>query len=339
MHVVGLDIGGANLKAANADGRAATLVFPVWQNPEGLSAAIESLLREYQPFDVIAVTMTAELADCYRTKQEGVDRILNAVEQSGGRAAVHVWQTGAEFVTPEVAREIPMLVAAANWHALATWVGRLAPEGESLLIDVGTTTTDIIPLSQGVPVPRGFTDRERLLSGELVYSGVRRTPVCALVSSLPYRGEQCPVAAELFATTLDAYLILGNIAADAGDLETANCRPATREEARDRLARLLCSDSTEFTFDDALTAAQIIADTQRNQIASAVERVLSRMESPCSRLMVSGTGYFLVESAIGQVSRLSDVPILRLNEIFDRSVSDAACAFAVARLAQERVQL
>ena len=203
MSVVGLDIGGANLKAADADGRAVARAFPVWQNPGGLSAAIRGILELFAKIDLLAVTMTAELADCFQTKREGVSRILDAVEEVAGTAAVHVWQTGAEFVSPAVAREIPMLVAAANWHALATWVGRMVPQGEALLLDVGTTTTDIIPLSAGIPVPAGLTDRERLISGELVYSGVRRTPLCALVRSLPYRGAECPVAAELFATTLD----------------------------------------------------------------------------------------------------------------------------------------
>ncbi len=339
MYVVGIDIGGANLKAASADGRAVTRVFPVWRDPEGLADAVSELLSPFAVPDVLAVTMTAELADCFRTKQEGVDRILDAVERSARGAAVYVWQTGAEFVTPEDARDIPLLVAAANWHALATWVGRLAPEGESLLIDIGTTTCDIIPLSHGVPVPQGLTDRDRLLAGELVYSGVRRTPICALLKSLPYRGADCPVAAELFASTLDAYLILDAIEEEATNLETANGRAATKEEARDRLARMVCSDATEFTSEDALVAARHIADVQQKQIASAVGQVLSRTDNPCHRLLLSGEGIFLAERVANQEPRLKNLPVIRLNDIFDRSVSNAACAVAVAKLAQERVRL
>ena len=78
---------------------------------------------------------------------------------------VIVWQTGAEFVTLSIARDIPLLVAAANWHGLATWLGRLAPKGNALLIDIGSTTTDIIPLLDGVPVPAGLTDREMAAIG------------------------------------------------------------------------------------------------------------------------------------------------------------------------------
>src|SRR3990172_471635 len=248
MPVVGLDIGGANLKAADADGRAVPRAFRVWREPGGLSAAIREILAQFSKIDLLAVTMTAELADCFQTKREGVSRILDAVEEVAGTAAVHVWQTGAEFVSPAVAREIPMLVAAANWHALATWVGRMVPQGEALLLDVGTTTTDIIPLSAGIPVPAGLTDRERLISGELASSGVRRTPLCALVRALPYRGTECPVAAEPFATTLDVYLTLGDVLEDAADISTANGRPATTDEAMHRLAPATFTDAPPFSF-------------------------------------------------------------------------------------------
>ncbi|MEO1993669.1 MAG: hydantoinase/oxoprolinase family protein, partial [Planctomycetaceae bacterium] len=202
MHVLGLDIGGANLKAADSDGQAASRRFAIWQAPEQLAAELSLLIQGLQkraPFDAIAVTMTAELADCFETKSHGVDHILHAVEKIAGPTPVFVWQTGAEFVTPDVAREFPLLVAAANWHALATFIGRLVPTGNSLLIDIGSTTTDIIPLSDGFPVPRGLTDVERLQSGELIYTGVRRTPIAAVTSAVPFRGSPCPLASELFA--------------------------------------------------------------------------------------------------------------------------------------------
>src|SRR5438552_12194660 len=102
-----------------------------------------------------------------------------------------------------------MRAAAANWLALAAYAGRFAPTGTALLVDVGSTTTDLVPLLGGAPVPCGNTDAERLLHRELVYTGVRRTPLCALL------GETG--AAELFATTLDAYLLLEELPEDVTD--------------------------------------------------------------------------------------------------------------------------
>src|SRR5690606_5964496 len=146
------------------------------------------------------------------------------------------WQTGGEFVTADEAAELPRLVASANWHALATFCGRVVPRGHGLLIDVGSTTTDLIPLHDGRVAAMGFTDLERLRSGELVYTGARRTPVCTFGTSLAVDGHLQPMAAEFFATLGDVHLVLGETAEHPDDLDTADGRPATRHYARQRLA-------------------------------------------------------------------------------------------------------
>ena len=227
MRIVGLDIGGANLKLADADGRGRSRAFAMWKDFSRLECVLSEQLDAFGDADLVAVTMTAELADCFATKAEGIDFILNAVERAADRRPVFVWQTGGEFVTPDEAQELPELVAAANWHALATWAGRIAPAGKALLADLGSTTADFIPIENGMPVPVGRTDLERLQSGELVYSGVRRTPLCAVASSVEFRGASCPLAAELFATTLDVYLLLGERADEPANTDTANGKPAT----------------------------------------------------------------------------------------------------------------
>ncbi|MCA9016956.1 MAG: hypothetical protein KDA77_16610, partial [Planctomycetaceae bacterium] len=137
MYVIGLDIGGANLKSADCDGRANAVAFELWKTPELLAQALQELLKEYQRPDLVAVTMTGELADCYPTKAAGVEQILVAVQQAVLPAPVVVWQTGAEFLTTDLAREFPLLVAAANWHAQATWLGRMIPDQCGILIDIG----------------------------------------------------------------------------------------------------------------------------------------------------------------------------------------------------------
>jgi len=363
MRVVGLDIGGANLKAADANGKAITRPFAVWKSPEKLASEIDRLLASFEKPDAIALTMTAELADCYRTKCEGVDAVLTAVEQSAGPTPVYVWQTqsretpqasalsalphpsggrkppealSGSFVTPQQARKSPLQVAAANWHALATFVGRLVSEGAALLIDIGTTTTDLIPLTDGIPMPIGRTDRERLQSGELVYSGVKRTPICAVVSEVPYRGRECPVAAELFATTFDVYLALGHLPENLQDTETADGRPATITAARDRLARCLCCDATEFAAEDMTAMAQAVAQVQRRQIICGIDAVLAAQGRIPQRLLLSGAGSFLAEQTAAEHGSLAAVERVRLSEHFGPPIAEAACAFALARLAVER---
>src|SRR5262249_53239624 len=144
---------------------------------------------------------------------------------------ISVWRNDGRFVDLAVARQVPLQVAAANWLALATYAGRFAPSGPALLLDIGSTTTDVIPLHDGKPTPRGRTDPERLKCGELIYVGVRRTPLCAL---LGIEG-----AAEVFATTLDVALILDWIPENPDDCDTADGRPATKAAAHVRLARMM----------------------------------------------------------------------------------------------------
>ena len=338
MRVLGLDVGGANIKAADSDGNALTRPFAVWKAPEELPSVIQEVSAGFAGCDCLAVTMTAELADCFSTKSEGVDFILGSVERAARGRPVWVWQTAGEFVSPDVAREFPFLVAAANWHALATWCGRMSRESASLMIDVGTTTTDIIPLVDGVPFSHGLTDVERMQSGELVYTGVRRTPVCAVVQSVPLRGGSCPVAAELFATMHDVYLILGDLPEDPGDCETASGRPATVDGARDRLARMLCCDRTELTAEELDAIARYIAELQRLLVRRAVDQVLKRLSDKISHLILSGAGEFLSRLIQEEHPQLRNSERLSLGAILSPDVAEAACAFAVARLATERLR-
>ena len=175
-----LDIGGANLKAAHSDGSAKSIPFEVWRRPEELGNAIAKLANQFSPFERAAVTMTAELCDCYATKAEGVLAILAAVAQALAHRPLVVWGIDGRFHEPDEVRERPLLAAAANWLALATASARLVPDKRGLMIDIGSTTTDLIPFDRGKVVVQGRTDTERLRTGELVYAGVPSHPaLCA----------------------------------------------------------------------------------------------------------------------------------------------------------------
>ena len=352
MTILGLDIGGANIKAADEAGRAVSRPFAIWRQPEQLEDQITSILNEFPQTDRLALTMTAELADCFSTKSEGVRFIINAVENSidasvSSRAGVNsssvqpprfnlmTWTTDARFVSPDEARESSMRVAAANWNALATWSMKFAPSGSGVLIDIGTTTTDIIPFEDGKPVPIGLTDVNRLQSGELSYSGIRRTPLCAVAHSVPLENGYCSLAAEVFATTLDVHLLLGDIAEDAQDLDTANGKPATKQAAHDRIARMLCCDRDEVSYEQAVHIAMFLADVQRQRLAGSLERVINRRSSACSTIIVSGSGSFLARQLIHENRKTKDATVISLADQFSPEIAEAACAYAVAQLASK----
>ncbi|TWT96089.1 hypothetical protein Pla108_31710 [Botrimarina colliarenosi] len=296
---IGLDIGGANLKIADGRGRAVSTPFPLWQEPERLSGALCDLLSAFGTSGAtngalgMALTMTGELADCYATKAEGVRSIVEAALAATPTPTIRVATVDDRWLPPAEAIATPHTVAAANWRVAARLVALASGAEIALWIDTGSTTVDVIPLTKGRCGARGINDTERLMNGELIYTGVRRTPVCAVVDALPYRGQSCPVAAEWFATTADAWLLLGEIEADEEDTGTADGRPLTPPAARDRLARCVGADRETFDEADALAAARCIAATQEALVAAAIER-----QSPVPhRVYVSGEGEFLARRA------------------------------------------
>src|SRR3970282_2868027 len=97
--------------------------------------------------------------------------------------------------------------AATNWIAEALVLADRQPD--CLMCDIGSTTTDLIPIVGGKLAAKGRRDIERLASGELIYTGALRTPVAAIVSQVPLRGTICRVSAEYFAIAADVYLVLG----------------------------------------------------------------------------------------------------------------------------------
>ena len=329
--ILGLDVGGANLKAATPDGRAVSVPFALWKQPDRLPAALADLVGRFPETTELAVTMTGELCDCYETKRQGVNAILDAVEAAAGGRPVRVWGTGGEFLDVAESRASHMTVAAANWHALATFAARYSAdghpfEGTVLVIDVGSTTTDIVPVRHGRSVSSGRTDVARLACRELVYTGVRRTPVCAVLGA--------DVAAELFATTLDAYLMRGDVADGPLDTDTADGRPATPTHAHARLSRMLGGDGETVSPDVTRRLADRIADRQEELVHAALDAVVARHPGPY-RFVLSGAGEFLARRALSDIDYCG-CPCDSLAHWIGPDLSACAPAYAVAVLASER---
>src|SRR5258706_6669722 len=133
--VLGLDIGGANLKAAHTKGYASQRAFALWKQPERLAAELRQVIAGAPKFDRLVVTMTGELCDCYANKREGVNAILDAVEEVAGKLEVSVWTTDGIFLDIEDGRHEWLKVASANWFAAGVFAGRFVPLEPTLLID------------------------------------------------------------------------------------------------------------------------------------------------------------------------------------------------------------
>ena len=297
--VIGLDVGGANTKSAVVDGDMAVRIvsepFEVWREPEALAGVIAEVVGRLGLDGVpVALTTTAELVDVFAGKGEGVLHVLEAAGRALPGRRLSVLTTTGELIGLEAARDAPLRCAATNWMATAVLVARSMPD--AILVDCGGTTTDVIPIAAGAVVARGRTDLERLLAGELVYTGALRTNVAAVLSHVPIGGRPCPVSSELFAIAADAHLLRGSLTPEQCTCTFPDDRGTSPREVRSRLARVVCADPEELGDGDLDAIATAVEEAQVGAIAAALDRVAARLPAGTEVIAV-GVGAFLARAA------------------------------------------
>jgi probable H4MPT-linked C1 transfer pathway protein len=193
-----------------------------------------------------------------------------------------------------------------------------------VLIDIGTTSSDLIPIIGGKIVAVGQTDPERLLSGELVYSGALRTPAEAVTPMVPLWGGEARVAADGFALIGDAHLWRGSLTSEDYTCRAPDGRPATRSYAGERLARMVCADR-DMLDDSAIDAiATALADAQVRTLVQALERLRARWPA-IDLAVITGLGDFVAREA-AQGARLATVSLA--DSLGDASRTAPAAAVA-----------
>jgi (4-(4-[2-(gamma-L-glutamylamino)ethyl]phenoxymethyl)furan-2-yl)methanamine synthase len=327
--VIGWDIGGVHLKAARAeDGRVTRVAqhaSPLRSGTERLAQAFAEAKKDLGRADRHVITMTGELADIFSSRAEGVERLADFAARELGDVRIYAGPAG--YVGPEVAHKYFADIASANWHACATLIARKCEH--ALLIDLGSTTTDIVPMIQGKTVARGYTDAQRLAAGELVYTGMVRGFVMATADRAPFRGAWTPLVNENFATMADVHRILGMLPPDVDLMPTADGRAKTEEASRARLARMLGSDASDA--DDAtwILAARWFAEAQTRAICDAASLVFSAGALPSSTTIVAaGIGRLLVD----EIARRLHCACVGFDELCDVApeAQTAACRCAPA---------
>jgi len=300
VNVLGLDIGGANSKAAFLKTEEGTMqelgtlleYFPVWKSgKEQLPEVLEKLkkrLTDSTVLDAVGVTITAELSDVYMTKKEGINHVLDAVAEVFGDVPTFVLDVEANLLSVEKARKNTLRVASANWAATGWIISQMIKN--CVVVDVGSTTTSIIPVINGKLAAEGRTDLEKLQNGELVYSGCLRTNVATIVNGIPVHGRMTRVSSELFAQSGDVHLLVDNIEEEDYTAETCDGRGKTRTEAAARLARVVCADIDMLTEQEIVHMAQFVYDRQVEQIAGGLKQVSERIKPHQENIRVVVTG-------------------------------------------------
>ena len=335
MAVVGWDVGGAHLKAARAEDdrvvAATQVASPLRFGLDALSAAFADAKPRMGAADCHVITMTGELADTFTSRADGVAQLTATAVRMLAPEPVLVYGGRAGFLTPQAAANHVADVASANWHASAQWVAR--KQRTALFIDMGSTTTDLVPVIEGVLAARGYTDAERLATDELVYTGLVRSPVMTLAERAPMAGSWSGLVHETFATMADVYRVLGTLPEAADQMATADGRPKTQEASRARLARIVGRDQADAAEADWRSLAHWFAEAQIRLITDAAMRIVSHGELSLSAPVVTaGIGARVIDEVARRLGR----PRIGFETLFDTMpgiearVSQCAPAAALA---------
>ena len=305
--MIGIDVGGANLKVVD-DAGVHIHYCPLWEQ-----SPVTDLLRQYVRNDdePAAVVMSGELADCFENKQQGIAFIVDSVRKAFPNA--RFYGTDAQFHD----HAIPQL-AAANWLASADFLRSRYPD--AVLLDIGSTTADIVPLNRFDSL-KGLTDTKRLQAGYLVYTGMLRTSVATLLRSVDLAGVPTPVSTEYFAASADAHLVLGHITPPLYACDTPDRKEKTRNASLRRLARVVCADVDEIGIAGAEQIAEQFWVVQRDMICSQVKKIAG--SSRVKEIIVAGIGAPLFSRELGGIDLTSELG----------PAADALPAFAVREVA------
>jgi (4-(4-[2-(gamma-L-glutamylamino)ethyl]phenoxymethyl)furan-2-yl)methanamine synthase len=306
MAIVGWDIGGAHLKAARAEnGRitaAIQVAAPLRLGLERLAQAFAEAKALIGQADCQAVTMTGELADTFSSRAEGVARLTAAAVRELAHSRVMIYAGRAGFVAPADATKHVTDIASANWFASASVVSRAI--GSSLFMDMGSTTTDIVPVLNGAIAARGYTDAERLAAGELVYTGLVRSFLMATADRAPFAGDWTELIHENFANMADVHRILGSLPDGADQMVSADGRAKTIAASQARLARIVGRDVDDADPSAWIALAQYFAEAQVRAITDGGMLVLSRGQMPADApVVVAGIGAGVLQEVARRLSR------------------------------------
>ncbi|SAK69517.1 hypothetical protein AWB79_03707 [Caballeronia hypogeia] len=308
--VFGWDVGGAHVKVSMTT-RAGALVdvaqwaCPLWQGLPHLERAIDAVFERWpvaaDSSARHAVTMTGEMVDLFTDRAQGVRTLTRALAQRlGPRTMFFAGDAG--WLARSACADGWRKVASANWLATAQWVA--TREFDALLIDIGSTTTDIIPIVGGRVVARGSNDAERLISGELVYQGVVRTPLCGIAQRIAFRGEATGVMNEWFATTADVYRLTGELKDGHDQHPSADNGPKTEAASRARIARMIGRDAVDASDADWRRFAQSWRQEQLRTLEANLARVIAQDAALAAAPIVgAGCGRFLAAALARQEAR------------------------------------
>ena len=323
----GWDIGGAHLKLAGLSENGELqcveqVACPLWLGLEHLELAINQLsAQKGLAAATHGFTMTGELCDSFGDRVNGVNQIVACLASLFDPQNILVFGLNDSWYSLDDTKGAEFGIASANWYATASYCAKRVNQG--VVIDIGSTTSDLVPLANGHVVARGKDDFSRLQQLELVYTGVARTAIASIVETLPFRNELIPIVAEYFANSADVYRILECLPQNADLYDTADGRDKSIASSAARLFRMICRDYAG-ELDEAKQMAKAVSEAQLERLSLALMHQMTEhgLSTAKTTVVGLGCGAMLTED----LARRCGLDFVLFNELVPEvSVSEAGC--------------
>ncbi len=332
---LGLDIGGAYLKIVGLD-RNKKIAYvsqhktPIWEGIIKLNSAL-NYLNNFNKKTLCAITMTAELCDNFKTRREGVSKIVKCLKKIN----LHkFFFTNKKKMFTQSPR--PLSAASMNWYATAKFVStRLS---EALIIDFGSTTTDLILIKNNIIKNKYFDDFTRLVNHELVYTGFTRTPLSGISNEIKIKNRTYQIIPEFFSNTSDLYRVKNFIKQDMDLYPTCDGRSNSKKNSLRRVARNLGMDLNDSNEKFVEKICEKLIDNQLNKIFNTAKILLKKND--CKKeitIIPCGIGKKALENYAQNKYRIRDFEDLFTGNNIQKKfasyhVPATACAYLISEL-------
>ena len=323
MKIIGWDIGGAHIKAAKIDFKKKTsktkqLYSPIWKNVNYLKKSIKLIKKKLGKTNYHAITMTAELSDIFPDRKNGVKHIINLSSKILGEKNIFFYSKK-NFLKKKLAIKKPFELNSMNWHATASFISNFFPN--CILVDIGSTTSDIIPIKNKEIISKDVSDYQRLKSNELIYLGVLRTPIQAVERKKNLINEN-------FANLSDVYRVLNKIPSTFDLLPTLDSKTKNKHDSARRIARIFGKDYKKNHFLKWKKIAYQIEGEHLKILKSVIKKIEKKNFLKKVPIIGAGIGEFLVKKIYNKKKYFSFYSTV--NHIKKNKVINCESAISVA---------
>ena len=295
MKIIGWDIGGAHIKAVKIDLQKKTskteqIYSPIWKNINNLKKSIKLIKNKLGKTNYHAITMTAELSDIFSDRVNGVKYIVKLSSKILGEKNIFFYSKK-NFLKKKLAIKKTFELNSMNWHATASFISNSFPN--CILIDIGSTTTDIIPIKNKRIISKSVNDYQRLKSNELIYLGVLRTPIQAIKKKQNLINEN-------FANLSDVYRILNKIPSSIDLFPTLDNKTKNKHDSARRIARIFGQDYEKKHFLKWKKTAHKIEREHLKILNMTIKKIEKKKKLNKVPIIGAGIGEFLVKKVSKQ---------------------------------------